>query len=439
MKVLINRIQAYPRYAKAFHWGKLLTITGSSQFLIQAISLVCGILVVRLLSPKEYGLYTLANTMLGTMVVLSDGGISTGVMSQAGRVWQDKHKLGKVLATALDLRKKFAIGSLLIAIPVLFYFLMHHDAGWFLSILIILALIPAFYTALSGTLLEIVPRLMQNIPPLQKIEVGSNVARLILLSLSISLFPWAFVAIIASGLPQLWANRKLFKVSKDYAYINEQPDALIRKDILNIVKRILPGTVYYCISGQITIWLISLFGSTSAIAQVGALGRIAMVLALFSVLFNTLITPRFARLADDTTLLLNRFLKIQLGLVFLGVFIVGLVYTFSTQILWILGPKYSNLKIELTLIMIGSYLSLMVGTLFSLNTSRGWIINPLIGIPLNLLTIASGILLIDISTIKGLFTFNIMVMVVTIAVYFCYGMIKIIKVGKSERKLETSR
>jgi hypothetical protein len=44
-----------------------------------------GILIIRLL-PVEYAFYTLANTMHRTMTVLADGGITTGVMSQVGKV-----------------------------------------------------------------------------------------------------------------------------------------------------------------------------------------------------------------------------------------------------------------------------------------------------------------------------------------------------------------
>lgn len=427
MKQWINRTSAYPKYARFFYWSKLLTITGSAQLTIQGIGLICGILVVRLLSPNQYALYTLSNTMLGTMILLSDGGISTGVISQAGKVWQDKRKLGIVMATGLALRRKFALWSLLVAVPLLFYFLLHHGAGWLMSILLVLAIIPAFFTSFSGTLLEIVPRLMQNIAQLQKIEVTVSVMRLILLSACMVFFPWAFVAILSAGLPQLWANKRLHVISADRAHIYEEPDPEVRDHIIKIVKRVFPGAVYYCLSGQITLWMISIFGTTTAIAKVGALGRIAMVLTLLTSVFNTLIIPRFARLPDDRILLLKRFFGILIVLLTLGVFAISIIYLFSSKLLWILGPNYSNLKTEFMLNVIGSYISLIAGLMFSLILSRGWTINPLIAIPLNMLIIVVVAMVVDVSTIKGVFTFNIIIQVVDVAMYLCYGLIKIFK------------
>src|SRR5438270_1038562 len=117
----MERIYSGRNYTRAIEWGKLIALTGSAQILVQGLGFICGIFIIRMLPTKEYALYTLANTMLGTMTILADGGIATGVMFRGGRVWNDRQKLGKVLATGLDLRKKFAIGSLLIALPVLFY------------------------------------------------------------------------------------------------------------------------------------------------------------------------------------------------------------------------------------------------------------------------------------------------------------------------------
>ncbi|MEP6746613.1 MAG: polysaccharide biosynthesis protein, partial [Bacteroidota bacterium] len=269
MKKLVLQIYSNPKYSKVFEWGRLISITGSAQIMVQLISFVCGILVIRMLPTQEYALYTLANAMLGTMILLADSGVSTGVMAQGAKVWQNDAKLGAVLVTGLDLRKKFAIGSLIIATPALLYLLRHHGASWLVSILIIVSLIPAFFTGLSGTLLEIVFKLRQNIVPLQKIQVMNNAGRLALLSALLLIFPWTFIAILAAGIPQIWANIRLRKLSASYADWTQKPDPVVRKEILYIVKRVIPGAIYYCLSGQITIWLISIFGTSKALAQMG--------------------------------------------------------------------------------------------------------------------------------------------------------------------------
>ena len=436
MKEYFHRIKSNPSYTRLFYWGKLITVTGTAQIIVQGIGLLCGILVIRFLSPNEYALYTLANTMLGTMVILADGGISMGAMSQAGKVWQDKRKLGLVLSTGLDLRKKFAAGSLLISLPILFYLLTHHGSDWKLSIVIILSIVPAFYASLSGSLLEIVPKIMQDITKLQKVQVITNIARLCILFAVLLLFPFAFVAILAAGVPQLWQNKRLHKISGEHASTVEKPDPLIRKEMLYIVKRNLPGAIYYCVAGQLTIWLISIFGATTSVAKVGALGRIAMLLTLFGILFNTLFLPRFARLPHQKKLLLNRFVQIQAGLVVLGLLIVLTVYLFSSQILWILGPNYSNLKTEFLLNITASYIGLMGGFVYVLNSSRGWIINPFVALPFNLAIIATGIFLIDISTIKGIFIFNIYVCSAELLLLLIYSMLKISRLKNKDIDLQ---
>ncbi|MES2775218.1 MAG: polysaccharide biosynthesis protein [Bacteroidota bacterium] len=429
MKGLVQKIYANPRYERLFEWGKLISITGTAQVIVQAISLLSGILIIRLLPTTEYALYTLANTMLGTMTILTDGGIATGVMSQGGKVWQDREKLGTAIATGLDLRKKFAVVSLLIATPVLFYLLWHHGASWIMSALIVLSLIPAFFTALSGTLLEIPLKLRQDIAPLQKIQVGASIARLILLGLTIFLFPWAYVAVLAFGLPQVWANYKLRKTAAHYAAQNKSPDQGMRKEILQLVKRVLPGSIYFCLSGQITIWLISVFGSTDALAQAGALGRLAMMLGIFSILFSTLVTPRYSRLPNDKQILLKRYLQIQVGVIGLCLAIISIVYLFPTQILWILGKDYAHLTNEITLNIIGSCLTLVCGLSFNIAASRGWAVNPVVTIPISIATIVVGALVIDISTIQGILKLNILVALVETMIYQVFNFLKIRNAG----------
>ncbi|MFD2290052.1 polysaccharide biosynthesis protein [Mariniflexile gromovii] len=407
------------------YWGKTISITALSQMVVQGLGFLCGILIIRLLPLEEYALYTLANTMLGAMTMLADVGVSNGVMAQGGKVWQSREKLGAVLMTGLHLRRKLAFWSLIVTTPILFYLLLHNGAGWLTSFLIVLSIIPAFYASLSDNLLEIVPKLHQDIYSLQKNQISVSIGRLVLSAILVFIFPWTFVAILASGIPRVLGNIKLKKIAYNFADESQKPDSIIRKDLMAIVKRVLPSSVYFTFSGQISIWFISLFGTTMALAQVGALGRISLIFNLFSALFGFLIVPRLARLPNEKHILLKKYLQTIL-LVF--VFYTGLALTISLlskEILWILGEKYSGLEYELILSIVGFCVSALAGVSFSFYSTRGWIIHPIIVILVDLSAVVSGVFIFPISNLKGVLQFNIYVASILCLMNLLYSLIKI--------------
>jgi O-antigen/teichoic acid export membrane protein len=407
MKELTKRLGIVPNSSKLLEWGKLVSVTGAAQVIVQLVGFLSGIIIIRLLPTKEYALYTMANSMLGTMTLLADGGIGNGVMAQGGKVWRDKQRLGSVIKTGLELRQKFAIGSLLIALPILFYLLHHHNASPLTSILIIASLIPAFFSALSDTLLEIAPKLHQDIKSLQKNQVMTGLGRFALISITIFIFPWAFVAILGFGIPRIFANFKLRKIAAKFADWSQPSNNEDRSAILKVVKRTLPGTIYYCISGQITIWLISIFGSTESIAHVGALSRLTMILTIFGVLLSSLVEPRFSRLKDNKGLLLSRFLQIQVLLFAVSAFIILMVWLFPTQVMFILGKEYVGLNNELMLMTISGCLSLMSSSVFKLSSSRGIVPPPIILIPTLILIQLLFFAVVDFKEITGALMFSI--------------------------------
>jgi hypothetical protein len=375
----------------------------------------------------EYALYTLANTMLGTMTVLSDGGISTGVMAQGGKVWQDRQKLGAVLATGLDMRRKFAIFSLVVSIPILAYLLLQNGANWVTAALITASLIPAFYAALSDNILQIPVKLHQAIVPLQRNQIEVGVGRLLLTGITLFAFPWAFVAIIASGIPRIWGNVRLRKVASRVADREQKPDVEDRKEILKIVRKSLSSVIYYAFSGQITIWIVSIFGKALAIAQLGALSKISVFLTIFTMLSSILIIPRFARLTMQKIIIFKRYSQILLIYVLLMVFMIVLVYIFSKQILWILGESYRELQFELILSVIGSGIGVIMGTAFLLYASKGWILSPTVTVLLNILPIIAGCFIFDIATLEGVLYLNILIATVLMFSHITFGYYKILR------------
>jgi O-antigen/teichoic acid export membrane protein len=426
MRELVKGIYANPMNARIIEWGKLISITGSAQVAVQMISFICGLMIIRLLPTKDYAVYTLATTMLGTMTMIADGGITTGVISQAGKVWQNRYKLGSVLNTGIYLRNKMAIVCMLLCIPIFFYMLEHHKVGWQVSIPIVISLILVYYANLSGIIIDFPLKLWQDVKSLQKIQVITNLGRL-LVCLALFLFPFTFIAIIASCFPQLWSNRKTKNASKKYADFSQPQDVVVKKEIVKIVRKMLPNALYYSISGQLTIWIISLNGSITALAQIGALGRLMMILMMINIIFNTVFTPRIARMPNNPKLLLIRFFQIQAGLLVVCSFILFFVWQFPSEVLWILGNKYAGLKDELILSVLASCLGLFSAVAVSFCSSKGWAINPFVFIPISVLSIIIGVATFKISTIQGVLLYNVFTTVIQVFLFLGFTAYKILR------------
>ncbi len=410
------------QFSKAREWSKLIAITGAAQVVVQLIGFVCGILVIRLLPVQEYAYYTIANTTLGTMTLLADGGIASGVMSQGGKVWQDRKKLGAVLATGMKLRRQFAVWSLTVSIPMLYLLLMKQGATSLTATMIAISLLPAFLSVLSGALLEISVKLHQDITALQVIQVSRNALRLALSGLMLFVFPFAAFAVVASGTAQIYSNLRLRKVSKRFADSEVPTDPLVQKEMLSIVRRVMPGTIYFSLSGQLTIWLISIFGKTESIAHVGALGRLTQVFVIVSSLFAMLLVPRYARLPSNPRTVLKRFLQIECLLVGISAAIVASVAMSPELLLTILGEEYRSLSKELMLIVIGSSCSMVAGCTFSLNVSRGRIVPPFFAIPYSIAFQLAAILTQDLTTTCGVLKVAIITAVAQCALNSSYAL-----------------
>lgn len=425
MKLLDRYIIKKEKFSKALEWARLISIITSSHIAIQVFGFLCGLIIVRSLSTEEYAYYVLANTMLGTMIMLADSGISNGVMAEGGKVWKDKQKLGIVIATGLSLRRRFGIYSLSITIPILAYLLLDHGASILFTILIILTIIPAFFAALTDSFFELPPILHQEIKELQINQLQVSFGRLFLTSAFLFLFPYTFVALIANGIPRIFGNMKLRKISNRFASANEKPDLQIKKKVNIAIIRTLPIVIYHCLSGQISIWLISFFGSTTGISQLGALARISMLFGLFSTLFSTLIIPRFSRLKPNRNVLLWPFLYLQAITFSISVLLIFFLWIFSDALLWVLGPNYHGLNVELVLFGISSGIILMGGVCSELVIVRGWYLKPYFLISINFFSTIVSLMFFNISSLVGVLYFNIIVSAMAYFLNFFYGLISI--------------
>ncbi|WP_276090944.1 polysaccharide biosynthesis protein [Pedobacter sp. JY14-1] len=401
-------------------WSSMVSVTGFAQVLVQLLGLAGGILIVRWLPAPEFALYTLANSMLATVVVLADSGIGAGILAAGGKVSRDRLLLGRVIVTGVGLRRRFAWLTLMIALPVLLYLLIRHHAEPLKAGLIVLSVVPAFYAALTDTLYEIPLKLNQDVVALQRNQLEANVSRFLALVVMLYFIPYTLVAMLCGGLSRLLANVRLRKRAGRFADLDQEGDGKVRSEVVMMLKRTLPSTVYYCLSGQITVWLISVFGNTESIAQVGALERVASVLGLVSSVFYFLIVPRFAQLFDRSYLLMLRFAQVLGLLTLICAGVCGLSYFFAGQVLFILGHQYRHLDMALLLVMVSGCLKLTAGIANYLSVSRGWAIEPVLYITVSVVVQVVAICMLDLSVLHDVLLLSIVNGAIALLLYCGY-------------------
>jgi hypothetical protein len=285
-----------PMIRRALHRARIVSGFAFAQGAVQLIGFLSGILLVRTLDQREYAYFTIANTMQGTINVLADIGISIGLVSIGGRVWQDRERFGQLINTGLRLRRTLGHDR-------------DHDrhaapllhAGEERRVSAVRDRVDRHRSRrpldqLSIGVLSVVPRLHSNIKRIQAIDLTGAIARLIVLIALVFVFLNASAAILvgaAALVLQWWLLRRYVVTVVDLGASENAED---RGAMLGFIRNQAANAIFFCLQGQITIFLISFFGTrASSVAEVGALGRLAMIFAVISNLLTNVFAPAFAR------------------------------------------------------------------------------------------------------------------------------------------------
>ena len=392
-----RRIFQFVRRASRFTWVQLV---------VQCIGFATGILIVRCMEQHEYALFTIANTMQATTNILADIGISIGLISIGGRVWQDQRRLGQLVSTGLKLRRKLGTAAILVVTPLLYFMLRKHGTSFSYTVFLIAAVLAGLSAQLSVEVFSVIPRLRSDLGQIQKVDFIGSIARLAVLGALAFVFLNAGVAVVAGSSALLLQ----YLLSRQYAAgiidLQAEENAEDRKAMLGFIRSQAANAVFFCLQGQITIFLITFFGHRAGVAEVGALGRLAIIFTVLGNLVANICAPAFSRCRTHHQLVWL-YTGVVGGVAGLSLLLLGGAYFLPNEFLFILGNRYSHLQYELLLIVGGAMINTMAGTLWTLNASRAWIAGSWLYIPL---TVGTQLLLIpftDFSSVNGVLTFNL--------------------------------
>jgi len=180
---VLNEASA-PIIRRALHRARVIGNFAIVQAIVQGVGFLSGILLIRYLDQRQYAYFTIANTMQGTLNVLADIGISVGLVSIGGRVWHDRNRLGQLIKTASNLRRKLGAIAAVVITPILFFILVKNGAPIAYTLVLIALVLAGLAVQLALGVLSVIPRLLSDIRRIQTIDlIGAAVRLTVLLGL----------------------------------------------------------------------------------------------------------------------------------------------------------------------------------------------------------------------------------------------------------------
>lgn len=353
---------------RSWYWPVLAGKFLAGQGVILTINLAVGFLFLRLLPKNEYALYISAGVLLAIISLGSDMGLTQAVNTLGARFRDDKERLGALLAGAYRYRKRFFMIAACVTMLVAF-FMFRGDKWPILSITGVVPMVLVIgwfqcHVSLNKSILN----MHHNAAALFYVGMWEASVRLVAVVLCV-VWPTAITALTVSFFGVIASRMAVEKACGVFFLPGAIPNHMQNLELRKFIVPLIPVVVYYLLQGQVSIFLLNIYGYTSATAEVGALGRLGQVLGLLLMLNPFLLQPTFARI-DMKSVFVHRVAMVVGGLLVFSVGCILSVLWAPHLWLYVLGPKYSGLTRELSLAIVGALFTIIGSALYTIVVSR---------------------------------------------------------------------
>lgn len=386
-------------------WTGIFAYFFTAQGLVQASGLLAGLLFVNFLPLEEFALYTLASSALVTLAFLTDLGSSSALLHFFHRSRTEGLDYAPYTAAVFSLRKRlFVLGGPVAVVALLVWGRERQFPALSLGIAALCALAASWFQ-ISGTLSVLSLRLEDRYSESYRAEIGGSLGRLILAITLIALGWRLATPALATAVVGAAITSRLSLGGRTVLAVSHQELAVARRAVVRYLGPTLPGALYFAVQGQFVVWLAAAFGGTTSLAQVGALGRLGLLMGLIGGLVQVVFLPRLVRIVEER---MFRWRYVQFGafLAALATLLFTAAALFPRLFLLLLGPRYSGLDRELLLVIATSGLALLGGYAVAVNSARSWNRWQPIAVVLQVCAQAALVALLPLGTTRGVLLFG---------------------------------
>jgi len=338
---------------------------------VQALTLVAGFLSLRWLPIEQYARFGLAFAFQSVANQMVDCGFSSTIIALVGDRHGDPALVGSYIRSARYYRNRL----FLVALPcaAILFFLLGRQHGWSMGNLILMFVGIAVTIWLQGSMmLQSVLVMKGRLNSLYIAQLTAGLTRIVLLCILHFTSYLDAVSAVWVGVAAFGATTTLFRLQTRSLMVEPLlPNIQHNIECRKLATPQIPPIVFYAFQGQITIALISVFGTTRNIAEVSALGRLGQIFNLFGMFNFIFIETMMANLAAKQVAI--RYMTVVAGSSIVAVAMILASYAWPSPLVWVLGPRYSNMQSAVVLIVAAAAISYVSHAIWVMNLSRKFV------------------------------------------------------------------
>jgi hypothetical protein len=386
-------------------------------------NLVYGLLCVRILPVSDYAKFAVLFGYMGSIMVLLDVGIAGTLAPLIGEQITNLPLIANYVASLRKLiLKLFLIVAPLAGIGFVLLVRNQHWGAAIVAQMLVTLLATAWFARVSSAYGAVLI-LRRDRNRYYLVQIIASLGSLTLLAIFWLLHIMnLYLAILLNVAQVVFLASGYYLRARQLLGVKGHSSVLQEKAIIRLATPSIPGGIFYAMQGQVMLMLITLFGhSAASVANVGALARLGQIMVFLSQMNPILVEPFFAKLQEAR---LKRTYLLSVALVATGgVVYSALAFLFPEVFLWVLGPQYRHLRLEVSLVVLSSTIQYVSGFMWVIHTARRFVYwwYSVIHITLTLLVQALMIWKFDLSIVRNVLYLNIASAMVSMLVTIIVG------------------